>query len=60
MNSIRLIRIFLLTKKDEYIINGQQVEEEINKIIRKEILPKRPPGRQYMRKTKVGKYRKYK
>jgi len=49
-----------LTKRDEYIIDGQRVESEIKQLIRKQMLPKRPPGRNYDRKTKVGKYRKYK
>ena len=60
MNSIRLIRTFLLTKREEYIANGQQVENELKKLIRQQVLPKRPPDRKYLRKTKNGKYRKYK
>ncbi len=60
MNSIRLIRTFLLTKREEYIKNGQQVEKELKQLICKQILPRRPDGRSYERKTKNGKYSKYK
>ncbi len=52
--------MFLLTKRDEYIADGQRVENELMKLIRKQMLPKRPKGRKYSRKTKKGKYRKYK
>jgi hypothetical protein len=29
-------------------------------LIREQILPRRPDGRSYSRKTKIGKYQKYK
>ena len=59
-NSIRLIRIFLLTKKEEYIIDGLRVVEEMNQLILKQMLQKRKPNRKYERRTKQGKYSKYK
>ena len=60
MNSIRLIRVFLSTKKEEYITDGQQVEKELKQLVAKEMLQKRKPDRKYDRRTKQGKYRKYK
>ena len=43
----------------EYIRDGQQVVEELERLIKKEMLPKRKPGRKYPRRTKKGTYRKY-
>ncbi len=59
-NSIRLIRIFLLIKQEEYIIDGPLVVEEMNQLILKQMLQKRKPNRKYERRTKQGKYSKYK
>jgi hypothetical protein len=57
---MRVIRQSLLIRKEECTIDGLQADMErlIEKMI-KYIIPQRP-GRKYPRKTKQGKYRKYK
>ena len=60
-NALRLIRIYLLTKKGEYIITGLQEDmDNLLNQIKKQTLPNRKPNRNYSRKTKIGKYQKYK
>ena len=41
LNSIRIIRMFLSTKKAEYSTNGQSVVEELFLLIMKQMLQKR-------------------
>ena len=57
-SSICLIRIFLLTKREEYIIDDPLVVEELTQLIRRQVLQKRKPNRKYERRTKQGAYLK--
>ncbi len=58
-NTIRSINLYLLTNLVEYTTKSpQDAQKRLNEEILKHIIPKRP-GRHYPRKTKCGKYRKY-
>lgn len=50
----------LIDKREEYTTDGPRVVRELRKLLLKQHLQKRKPNRRYKRRTKQGKYKKYK